>query len=114
MGEVFSLLDFFQEAYGDDWLIVVDESHISFPKINMPADLEISDSVTGINANIILFRLTVDHESYLPKNNINQINLEAIFLVLQQVPEVINGVVQYSDYAIYLGTPVRQTKTESL
>jgi excinuclease ABC subunit B len=29
----FSLLDFFQEAYGDDWLIVVDESHISFPQI---------------------------------------------------------------------------------
>ncbi len=29
----FSLLDFFQEAYGDDWMVVVDESHISFPQI---------------------------------------------------------------------------------
>ena len=29
----FSLLDFFQEAYGNDWLVVVDESHISFPQI---------------------------------------------------------------------------------
>ncbi len=29
----FSLLDFFQEAYGDDWIVVVDESHISFPQI---------------------------------------------------------------------------------
>jgi len=29
----FSLLDYFHEAYGQDWLVVVDESHITFPQI---------------------------------------------------------------------------------
>ncbi len=29
----FSLLDYFREAYGDNWLVIVDESHISFPQI---------------------------------------------------------------------------------
>ncbi len=29
----FSLLDYFNEAYGDDWITVVDESHITFPQI---------------------------------------------------------------------------------
>src|SRR5258708_36993348 len=29
----FSLLDYFQEAYEDAWMVVVDESHISFPQI---------------------------------------------------------------------------------
>ncbi len=29
----FSLLDYFQEAYGKDWLVVIDESHITFPQI---------------------------------------------------------------------------------
>jgi excinuclease ABC subunit B len=29
----FSLLEYFWEAYGDNWLLVVDESHISFPQI---------------------------------------------------------------------------------
>ena len=29
----FTLLDYFREAYGDKWMIVVDESHISFPQI---------------------------------------------------------------------------------
>lgn len=29
----FSLLDYFNEPYGDDWLVVVDESHITFPQI---------------------------------------------------------------------------------
>ncbi|HSX48647.1 MAG TPA: excinuclease ABC subunit UvrB [Candidatus Saccharimonadales bacterium] len=29
----FSLLDYFKEAYGDDWLVVVDESHITFPQV---------------------------------------------------------------------------------
>jgi len=29
----FSLLDYFKEAYGSDWLIVADESHITFPQI---------------------------------------------------------------------------------
>lgn len=28
-----SLLEYFNEAYGKDWLVVVDESHISFPQI---------------------------------------------------------------------------------
>lgn len=28
-----SLLDFFQEAYGDDWTVFVDESHITFPQV---------------------------------------------------------------------------------
>lgn len=29
----FSLLDYFKEAYGDKWLFVADESHITFPQI---------------------------------------------------------------------------------
>ncbi len=29
----YSLLDYFKEAYGKDWLVVVDESHMSFPQI---------------------------------------------------------------------------------
>ncbi|OGC68526.1 hypothetical protein A2415_00345 [candidate division WWE3 bacterium RIFOXYC1_FULL_39_7] len=29
----FSLLDYFKEAYGGDWLFVADESHITFPQI---------------------------------------------------------------------------------
>ncbi len=29
----FSLLDYFKEPYGDDWLVVVDESHITFPQV---------------------------------------------------------------------------------
>lgn len=29
----YSLLDYFQEAYGDDWLVFVDESHITFPQV---------------------------------------------------------------------------------
>lgn len=29
----YSLLEYFNEAYGDDWLLVVDESHITFPQI---------------------------------------------------------------------------------
>lgn len=29
----FSLLDYFQEAYDKDWLVVIDESHITFPQI---------------------------------------------------------------------------------
>ena len=29
----FSLLDYFNEAYGENWLVVVDESHITFPQI---------------------------------------------------------------------------------
>lgn len=29
----YSLLDYFQEAYGDDWLVIIDESHITFPQI---------------------------------------------------------------------------------
>ncbi len=29
----FSLLDYFREAYGENWLVIVDESHISFPQI---------------------------------------------------------------------------------
>jgi len=29
----FTLLDYFSRAYGDDWLLFVDESHITFPQI---------------------------------------------------------------------------------
>lgn len=29
----YSLIDFYNEAYGDDWLVFVDESHITFPQI---------------------------------------------------------------------------------
>ena len=29
----FSLLDYFQNSYGKDWLVIVDESHITFPQI---------------------------------------------------------------------------------
>src|SRR5581483_10326791 len=29
----FSLLDYFNDTYGKDWLVVVDESHITFPQI---------------------------------------------------------------------------------
>lgn len=29
----YTLLDYFKEAYGDDWLVVVDESHITFPQV---------------------------------------------------------------------------------
>lgn len=29
----YSLMDYFSEAYGDDWMVVVDESHMSFPQI---------------------------------------------------------------------------------
>ncbi len=29
----YTLLDYFQEAYGNDWMVVVDESHITFPQI---------------------------------------------------------------------------------
>lgn len=29
----FSLLDYFKKAYGNNWLVVVDESHITFPQI---------------------------------------------------------------------------------
>lgn len=29
----YTLLDYFKEPYGDDWLVVVDESHITFPQI---------------------------------------------------------------------------------
>ena len=29
----FTLLDYFTESFGDDWLVVVDESHMSFPQI---------------------------------------------------------------------------------
>jgi len=29
----YSLLGYFQEAYGDNWLVVVDESHITFPQV---------------------------------------------------------------------------------
>ncbi len=29
----FSLLDYFKEAYGNRWLVVVDESHVTFPQI---------------------------------------------------------------------------------
>lgn len=29
----YTLLDYFAEPYGDDWLVVVDESHITFPQI---------------------------------------------------------------------------------
>jgi excinuclease ABC subunit B len=29
----FSLIDYFNEPYGDDWLLIVDESHITFPQI---------------------------------------------------------------------------------
>jgi len=29
----FTLLDYFKEPYGKDWLVIVDESHISFPQI---------------------------------------------------------------------------------
>ncbi len=29
----YTLLDYFKEAYGKDWLVVVDESHITFPQV---------------------------------------------------------------------------------
>ena len=29
----YSLLDYFREPFGDDWMVVVDESHITFPQI---------------------------------------------------------------------------------
>lgn len=29
----YSLLDYFQEAYGNDWTVFVDESHITFPQV---------------------------------------------------------------------------------
>jgi len=29
----YSLLDFYNEAYGDDWLVFVDECHITFPQV---------------------------------------------------------------------------------
>lgn len=29
----YSLLDYFKEAYGDNWLVVADESHMTFPQI---------------------------------------------------------------------------------
>ena len=29
----YSLLDYFKEPYGDDWLVFIDESHITFPQI---------------------------------------------------------------------------------
>jgi excinuclease ABC subunit B len=29
----FTLLDYFREPYGDDWLLFVDESHITFPQV---------------------------------------------------------------------------------
>jgi excinuclease ABC subunit B len=29
----FTLLDYFKEPYGDDWLLFVDESHITFPQV---------------------------------------------------------------------------------
>ncbi|HEX6977478.1 MAG TPA: excinuclease ABC subunit UvrB [Patescibacteria group bacterium] len=29
----YTLLDYFEEAYGKDWMVVVDESHITFPQI---------------------------------------------------------------------------------
>jgi len=29
----FSLLDYFKKSYGDNWMVVVDESHITFPQI---------------------------------------------------------------------------------
>ncbi len=29
----YTLLDYFNQPYGDDWLVVVDESHITFPQI---------------------------------------------------------------------------------
>jgi len=29
----YSLLDYFQEAYGDDWLLIIDESHMTVPQI---------------------------------------------------------------------------------
>jgi len=29
----FSLMDYFNESYGKDWLVVVDESHITFPQV---------------------------------------------------------------------------------
>src|SRR3990172_2528657 len=45
----FSLLDYFNEPYGKDWLVVVDESHMTFPQIRGMFNGDLARKTTLVN-----------------------------------------------------------------